>query len=321
MDLRTFLDQAQEPDFFFAQSVINFSGPSYSLLFFSLLMRRIKELLQEKYAVIDIQQTDLEQFKAQASVPFLGQQRFYWCGNAHALEAKKVKDLLAFISTYNGPHIIGLFSEKAPTGRQKKGHCLVELPTELNKEYIRDLYAYLFPFRSQLSDSSLTAIFKRSGTLDLEVACLLMHYLSLLSSTQVNHFIDEWFDKILVPDKSLFMLSTYLFAQKSKLFFELWRAVEYDYPIQFWLSFWSDQLFRATCFIKLAQKNKFLEAKKIAYRLPFTFIKKDWRNFSPKTLTGAHNFLYQFDYSIKNGGDEVWLDLFYQKFFNVINRV
>ena len=315
MDLRTFLTQATEAEFFFQQSVIHFSGPSYPLLFFSALMHRIKEVVSERYTLIALQQLDLEQLKAQLSVQFLGQTHLYWCGDITTLETKKLKDFLALVQDYKGPHVIGFFYEKEKIGRQRKGQCQITLPSELNKAFVVQLYSYLFPFRNQLPDSNLTALFKRSGSLDLESACLLMHYLSLLSGAHINYFIDEWLDKVLVPNRSLFMLSTYLFAQKAKPFFELWQAIEHEYPIQFWVSFWSDQLFRATCFIKLAQKNKFLEAKKIAYRLPFTFIKKDWRSFSPKTLTCAHNFLYQLDYRLKNGSSDIWLELFYQKFF------
>jgi hypothetical protein len=315
MDLRTFLIHAKEPDFFFEQSLIYFLNPSYHLLFFSLLMQSIKKTLKEKYTIIDIQQIDLEQFKAQISVQFLGQRHFYWCGNINQLEAKKQKNFVTVIQNYKGPHVIGFFSEKAVHGQQKN-ELSVELPKELTNEDIKVLYEYFFPLLKALPDQSIMTIIKRTGSLDLEVWCLLFHYISLLSSAQINNFIAEWFDKLVISDKSLFMLSTYLFARKSKSFLELWHAVESDYPMQFWLSFWSDQLFRATCFIRCAQNNKFLDAKKIAYRLPFTFIKKDWRNFSPRTLTDAHHFLYQYDYSIKNGGDEVWLDLFYQKFFN-----
>ena len=315
MDLRTFLTQATESEFFFQQSVIRFSGPSYPLLFFSVLMRRIKEVLSKRYTLVDLQQLDLEQLKAQLSVQFLGQTHLYWCGDITTLETKKLKDLFAFVQTYKGPHVVGFFYAKENIGPQKKGQCTIELPSELSKEFVTQLYAYLFPFSNQLPDRNLTVLFKRSGLLDLESACLLMHYLSLLSSTHMNHFIDEWLDKVLVPDRSLFMLSTYLFAQKGKQFFELWQAIEHEYPIQFWVSFWSDQLFRASCFIRLAQKNKFLEAKKIAYRLPFTFIKKDWRSFSPKTLTQSHNFLYQLDYRLKNVSSDIWLELFYQRFF------
>ena len=64
------------------------------------------------------------------------------------------------------------------------------------------------------------------------------------------------------------------------------------------------------------KKNDRVGAKKISYRLPFSFLNRDWRKFSLEELKGAHSFLYTLDYKLKNNCEPGYLDLFYMKLFN-----
>jgi hypothetical protein len=64
-------------------------------------------------------------------------------------------------------------------------------------------------------------------------------------------------------------------------------------------------------YIEYASQGDYAEAKKVGYKLPFSFIQRDWKNHSIEELKQAHQGIYELDYRIKNGGDESFLEHFY----------
>jgi hypothetical protein len=103
------------------------------------------------------------------------------------------------------------------------------------------------------------------------------------------------------PQASLFALSDAIFQKNKKLALPLWHSVRDTFSIQFWLSFWSEQTWRAYWYIILMRAGRVSDAKKIAYRLPYSFIQKVWRQYDPNALIKAHAFLYDIDSASKNG--------------------
>lgn len=295
--------------------VFCFTGSDYPVLFFSLLKQQWAPRLQGNIRSIDGESIDFEQFKSELSVAFLATSLVYWCGNISAFDAKLQKKFLAFAQQYQGPHKLVFFIEKVPAELKKRTDVSVlELSAELTKEHWHEI-AQLFFEKTPINSQVIDSLVKKVGAVSLDTICLLLHYATLLSRASVGPFIEQWLPMILNAEKSLFTLSAHFFAQKSKEFFALWYELKDTYPPQFWISYWSEQLFRATFFVKYAKAQNFLEAKKIAYRLPFTFIKKDWKSFSTKHLIMAHDFLYDIDYQLKNGGQPFALELFYSRFF------
>ena len=63
------------------------------------------------------------------------------------------------------------------------------------------------------------------------------------------------------------------------------------------------------------QKNDSFDAKRISYRLPFSFINGGWKKINSEELKNAHHFIYNLDYNIKNGAGTYGLELLYSKFF------
>jgi hypothetical protein len=127
--------------------------------------------------------------------------------------------------------------------------------------------------------------------------------------------MEEWFNKIIAADVSLFTLSTYFFAKKSKQFFQLLAHIGPQYSEIFWVSYWSEAVWKAHYYIAFTKAKQFSEAKKISTRLPFNFIQRDWKLHSPESLKKAHQHLYEIDFSLKNGGSQGMLDLFYSRYF------
>jgi DNA polymerase III delta subunit len=124
-------------------------------------------------------------------------------------------------------------------------------------------------------------------------------------------FSRDWLPDMIVPELSLFSLSQALFDRKPSSFFKLWKQFSQKYSVPFWITFWSEQLWRAYCYVRLQKNGKEAEAKKIGYRLPFSFLNRSWRNYTLEELKTYHHLLYEIDYQVKNGGSAYALDLFY----------
>jgi hypothetical protein len=82
----------------------------------------------------------------------------------------------------------------------------------------------------------------------------------------------------------------------------LWNAIVDDYQAAFWMSYWSDQVWRAALFVTYMSQKDMAKAKEIQAKLPFSFTKTDWQKHSYHSLTHLHQELATIDFSLKNGG-------------------
>lgn len=294
-------------------SVICFVGKQYPILFFNILKNIIHKIYGFRVQSLDFSlDNDNKGFEALFEISFLGNTLFYWLGNINNMSADVRRRFMFYIKNYKGPHSIWFFTEvwQEPFN---ENFCLIKLEEKVkNFDETEQLIVILTKFLST-DVSSLDFVDKSSWS--LEELCLFLYYCMVLKRPQIREFRDNWLDKIIIPEKSLFTLSGYFFAKDIKAFFVLWQKISKDFGSLFWISFWSEQLFRAGNFIFLTKKNMHEEAKKISYKLPFSFIKKDWKKSTFNEITAAHNALYVLDYSLKNGGSESFIDLFFINFF------
>ncbi|MBA2306801.1 hypothetical protein H0W26_01550 [Candidatus Dependentiae bacterium] len=121
-------------------------------------------------------------------------------------------------------------------------------------------------------------------------------------------------------EQSLFTMAQYFLAQQPTLFFQQWKQCSDTYPHEFWVAYWSELLWQAALFIMRAKSQGHVEAKKAAFRLPFSFINKDWQLYSADTFIAAHGFLYECDYGLKHGEHSFGLELFFHKFLSGPSR-
>ena len=70
------------------------------------------------------------------------------------------------------------------------------------------------------------------------------------------------------------------------------------------------------------KNNNNTAARTVSFRLPFSFLKKDWRMITGTQLQRAHEEIYNLDHAFKNSGSFDMLDLFYLTFFlgNIDNK-
>lgn len=301
---------AKDAQWFTQHSVIYFKSADeqYPLLFFSMLNHRLKKqgLIVESIAMSHGDAL----IRAKLHTSFLGMTSYYWLHAGDASE-KEVAAWLAELNTYAGPNNIGVFVSSAHDVVGGDGQVHVQLPKQIDSATFMALAHY---FGKQVHSSIVAKLFAKNTIFSLDQACLLIHYAGLLG-TQIDAFIADWMPKIVSNENSLFTLSTYFFAKKAQPFFQLWNEMGREYAQPFWLTYWSEQLWRAYHFVDLTSKKQHGDAKKVSVRLPFSFMQRDWRQTSLDELRNAHACIYALDYNLKNGGSEVGLDLFYSQFF------
>lgn len=288
---------------------------TYPLLFFSLLMRK-KQATDMVH--IDLAEQQEDAVKAQLETSFLGMNRTYRLGGLHALSKPIMQQWLQYLSGYQGPNTVVFAVTREAAEPFKKESCnaisFVDIPAQIQKSFFTGLFTHFARQPSPLEKRYIDQLYMRTEKIQLDTACLLIQYLQVLGSS-AQEFFAGWIDKLVVPDKSLFLLSQYFFAKQSTHFLNMWTGIKDEYPEQFWISFWSEQVWRGLFYCQSMQQRDIANAKKIGYRLPFSFLQKDYRNCSIPLLKEAHEALYELDGKLKNGAGAMGLDLFFLRYF------
>ena len=289
--------------------VVALKGADYQHLLFSTIIKPLLSQNEQSIQVLDPSSLPFATIQGQLAQLFLGQQSIFWLGNIDAVAKKDSEKLKNYLEQYVGPHTVLFFTAKEFTSKECK---TIELPQTLS---MKEAYSLVqgdeqFAFRVK---TFINALYKLAGNLTFDQACIMMQYGALVGR-QRSAFFKDWLPKIMVPESSLFTLSTHFFARKPKLFYKEWQKIKDNYPDMFWITYWSEQTWRASQYLKLRPKN-FAAAKRIAYRLPFSFINNDWKKVAPTQLKQAHHDLYQIDHDLKNGANGPLLDGWYGSWF------
>jgi hypothetical protein len=262
---------------------------------------------------INIETISLDEVISQLEMSFLGTGLLYWLRGFDQVD-KKIRDrLMQYLTKYQGPHrIILLVAEQDKKNLQKEE--IINIPEEVDIK----LFEQLFTLDKKKTSGQAVLIFKqlsqRYKKISVDDACMIVEYLKVAGcNTQTMSF----FEKIIVPETSLFVISQYFFAKDSRAFFNVWHQYQLEYPLAFWSVFWSEQLWRAYfVWFYLNQKNH-AAAKSMSFRLPFTYLQKDWKKSSLTELKNAHQYIYELDLNAKSSVETTYsLDLFYSKFFS-----
>lgn len=300
------------------EAIINTNEPlvilvtkEYPAHFFSFLRgwyKRKKPLLN--LTLIDGATVSITALREQVETSFLGMHRYFWLYNLPTTTTAENARLIEYLFQYKGPHtLIVVLSETVHI--QESNY--IELPPAIAVHQLSQLAPYC-AVPSQSVEQLIQHIAGFSQQLSWDSALLLLQYSMVLGNT-TDLFCAEWAPRILELPVSLFLLSQYFFAKKANLFFSCWKRVMHEYSEAFWTVYWSEQLFRAGMYLSLKSHNKEGAAKQIAYRLPFSFINYDWRNYSVIECKNAHQFLYDYDYRLKTTNSTAGFELFYAKFF------
>lgn len=316
MNIVQFIDKATSSDLFSNNVLLHFKGSGpYPLLFFSLLIKRLKSISKIPIGAISLETDGIETAKAKLETSFLGQKFVYWLHDINVVKGKKRSKLIDYIQQYNGPNLLAFFSDDS-VDLQKNNVIIVNLEESINATVFLKLVTFLGQPESKSLKIFCKQLFDKHYRLDLDKASVLISYAFLVGRRGYKDFFNKWLDQIIVPEKSLFTLSQYFFQKNQKKFFELWSTINSDYGTPFWVVFWSEQLWRASNYVQQMRNRNLGEAKRVSFRLPFSFMQRNWSDYQPQELNNAHDFIHDIDFSLKNGGSPFALDLFYSKFLN-----
>lgn len=262
----------------------------------------MRTAMPHDYRVIALADADIEDIFAQLSITFLGQTSIYAIKDGD-ISVSDRKEFDSFLRDYTGPHHVYFFTSDPAYG---KNALLVE--TAVTKSLFQELAVLVN--NVPVSSTFIGKLFALKVSYTFDESLTLLDYANLLGTRSNEAFFAEWVQRILVDDVSLFTLSQYFFSQQKSLLIQEWSRLKERYPAEFWITFFSEQLWQATLYNRYAAKGKAAEAKRWTYRLPFSYVQRDWKKNSIERLVAAHEFLYHIDYGLKNGYATTGLELF-----------
>jgi hypothetical protein len=240
------------------------------------------------------------------SISFLGERKIYFLGNLNATDTA----LLAWCHAYEGPHLI-IYQSSQTT--QHTGTLQIIIPSPITFVDYSPIMAALF--KSAADNQFFNEAHKHIKQIDLDTACSLMHYQSLVGRRN-QEFMQEWLPKITPSAASLFTLATHFFARDKEQFLKLWQTTSSQFAEEFWVSYWSEQLWQASLFMTHAGSVGPEKAAKMTNRLPFSFVQRDWKKYSLNQIADAHVKLLHIDTQLKNGATAVQVETWLLKWLN-----
>jgi hypothetical protein len=318
MKLQLFLQKLEQSSSFFSSyGIICFllRDDTSPLLFFSFLLQKMHCFIRGNIERLDLELEEQDQILSKLEMHgFLGTADYYWLGDVSVLPVKKKKFWLEYINCYKGPHVLVFCIDEREQFELRKDCLSVSMDIEINKETFEYLALLFNKIQSVMLKKISKSFFSYGATIVLDKACLLLQYGQLLGNN-TKQFCDEWLPILLDPEQSLFKVSEYFLAKRAKEFFALWSKIGSRYPEVFWSAFWSDILWRSYHYTNLKKSGNSAEVKQVGFKLPFAFLKWDWKKINPEELKQAHQFLYIMDYNLKNGIGSYYIELLYLKFF------
>lgn len=287
-------------------SVTYVVAKTYQPIFLETLQCLLEKRLQQKIQKVS-QEATLTDVQRLLTTSFLGQQHWYLLMLCDVASAKQ-DQIIQFIKKYDGPHRLVVILSDELYDSAKINDKVYRLADTYTYDQVKKC-AWLYDgIKPEVMAYVLNKLFKLHKAYSLEQLCLLKEYAMLLGSS-IDQFFEQWFEKLIVQDASLFYVSQLFFEKKSTLFFEQWKRIRKLYSDQFWTAFFSEQLFKAYFYVQMQGKLP-ADQKQIAFGLPFSFLKQDWKRYTASELAGAHEKIYDLDLALKNGASQYCLDLF-----------
>lgn len=289
--------------------VLLFQGIEYPPLFFSYFVQQyLTDNSDYMYQQIDTANLSEAQIQSQLVTTFLGQKCIYWFGNCSSLKPKQKEFWIKYFSEYTGPHkIIAFFDDKIKIN--EKHVNLIEIKKQYTFDDVKSLFAQIADVSPAKMAFFLSKIYRIKKSFSLDELFLLKDYVGVMGAKSED-FYKLWLNRLVVADESLYTLSQLFFEKKKHQFFDLWFQMKESYSEMFWVSFWSEQLYKAYFFIVFTKAKKFTEAKKVSFGLPFQFMKQTYAQCRLKDLSFLHQKIYQVDLDLKTGGSSYSLDKF-----------
>lgn len=217
----------------------------------------------------------------------------------HLIESSAIRAIIPVVGTKQLPAIPSII-----------------VPTTLGKSEAMQMVESVVQGDAQQRVSYLIShAFAVAQTLSSEAIFSLIMYGQMLGSRIVPEFLQQRLSGLDASQSSLFDLSTAFFARDRVKFMNLYAKLEDQYPVQFWISWWSDQLFRAHGVIVAKKRKDQAALSGISAKLPFSFIERDYRLHDENKIVQFLHQLYEIDAGIKSGTSESSLAYWYLQWF------
>jgi hypothetical protein len=315
INFQTFLQSLHNSQFWNSTSCFYFQGQEFPSLFFASLFELImqKNILPSPFQRLPLHTTSKANIQANLAQSFLGSCNFYWLGHLDESE-KWHKEFGTELCSYNGPNVIAFFANNDLKISVSEKIKIIQIEPLINLEQFNLLQAIFGNPLPERKSLFIKKIFKLQPSISLDIACMLINYIDLISIKMISPS-EKYLIGLVSSQPSLTQLSEYFFAQNPEKFFDLWITLQNDYPDIFWITFWSEQIWRALHVIQYLDKKDFVNAKRMSFRLPYSFLKKDWQLYTKEQLAKHFEILYSADYTLKRGSTFPALDFFYVSHF------
>ena len=306
---------AKNNDFWQQRQTLCFTSSEYPAAFctaFFNFIRKDKALTNE-FQRVDIVGREKRELYGLLGQAGFGSSLFFWLGNiSDERESKSAAVFKQYLCSYQGPHSAAFFIATSDIPTQLQA-TIIQLPTMLDMQEFIMLAHWFGNFDINKKIPLFESLFYNRKQ-SLQECVLLMDYVALASLKYKNTF-SAYLQALYAPEKSLQQLAECFFEKKEKDFFILWGKIEQEYPPIFWVMFWTEQVWRAFHVSQFMNKKQFILAKKMSFRLPYSFISKGWQRVQMIELLQCYEFLYQIDYAVKTGSTFCSQDLFFAHYF------
>lgn len=295
--------------------VFFFAAPDPELLiqlphFFNLVCSIKKIFL----VTLSVREKSLNEIKEILESSFLGQSKWYAVYDLEYHAKSSMTQLLNYFLSYTGPHhlIVSYALTSLHTDLLQKKSAF--LPVELSVQQLVDLG---LPTRL-CNIQTVQLLLAKNNLFSLASFLSVLPYVPILGKALIPSFQESYLPRLVKTDVgSLFTFTDLFWQRKSSAFYAQWAHLKHVYVSQFWITFWSDQFFRACCYVATMRAQEHAVAQQIAARkLSFWYIKSGWQKSDIDLLITLHDMLYRIDYRSKTGGDTEMIEYIYQCWFN-----
>jgi hypothetical protein len=182
----------------------------------------------------------------------------------------------------------------------------IKVPEQLSIE-VFSLCAQAVGFSSSIP---LEEIFTLSFQMSLDSALILFDHVACLSRRTWESSKGYLFG-LLSDVNELRDLSEAFWTRNQKRFFLEWNKISADYSENFWISYWSNQVFLAYFYIDRASSGQKITPQGQEHSLSPTFTwKNGWKKYSKSYCFILHKILFEVDSELKKGSAESILEYF-----------
>jgi len=263
--------------------------------------------------VINVENTGRTELSMRLQISFLGSIVCYYLKGISQLSPSEKSSWIKFLKDYKGPHrLIAVLSDNSFIDAPENTIVIPDIIQNNEIILLGQLVLNTYAQKNFVKLASL--LMQKHKKVSFHHCVTVLLYAHTISPTMIDAFNFQYLSLLCTQDSSLFQLAE-LFLTKNIRFFNQWNDIFSFYSVQFWISFWLDQVFRTIMYIYY-KKNKFeTVAKKISFRLPFFIINKGWTTLDSNQLKSLHNSLLYFDCQIKQGISEQNIHTILTNFF------